>query len=371
MAEETAKDEKTEEATPRKAREAREKGQVAMSTELIAAVSLVTALGIFIGAGGRLFTATATYVASISSGLEDMATTTLDPVAASQYCINAILSVAAPLALFVVPLFFVGALGGYGQAGFQLSPKAVAFDPSKLNPIKGLERMFSTRTLVRTSLAAAKIFVIGSVIGILAWSQIPKLSGLAGTDLGPAVGAIVTIAIKCVTGAIIAILALALIDFAFQRYQHTKDLRMSKKEVKEEMKSMEGDPHLKARVRQIQREMATRRMMDDVPDATVVITNPTHFAVALRYDRDSDTGQAMGAPMVVAKGVDSMALRIRKVAKDAGVVVVENKPLARGLHAATEIGDPIPEDFYSAVAEVLTYVYRLQGELATSPGGAL
>jgi len=168
-----------------------------------------------------------------------------------------------------------------------------------------------------------------------------------------AVGALVRRA--AITG-VLAVLVLAIFDFWFQRAQFSKDMRMSRKEIKDEHKSSDGDPMVKARIRQVQRESASRRMMDDVPDATVVVTNPTHFAVALSYD-----SQGAGAPRVVAKGVDSLARRIKDVAREAGVLVYEDPPLARGLHRSCEIGAEIPEDLFKAVAGVLAYVYRVQG----------
>ena len=155
------------------------------------------------------------------------------------------------------------------------------------------------------------------------------------------------------------IIAISLIDLIYQRYQFAKDMRMSKKEIRDEHKNSEGDPHVKARIRQIQREVAMGRMMDDVPDATVVITNPTHYAVALRYVDGSDA-----APTVLAKGLDEVALRIRAVAAEHDVLVVEEPPLARALHRACGIGDPVPEELFEAVAKVLAYVYRAQGAVA-------
>ena len=219
-----------------------------------------------------------------------------------------------------------------------------------------MQRLFSMRSVMRASMALAKVLVVMATIGIVAWLQAPKVSALAGSDLGPALQMVGAILVRCVASALLAILALGLIDLVFQRAQHAKDMRMTREEVKQEMKNTEGDPHLKARVRQIQREVASRRMMADVPNATVVVTNPTHYAVALMYDRESAEGSA---PRVVAKGVDAVAQRIKGVAADAGVTLFEDRPLARALHARTEIGDEVPADLFEAVAAVLAYVYRV------------
>jgi flagellar biosynthetic protein FlhB len=185
-----------------------------------------------------------------------------------------------------------------------------------------------------------------------------RIAALADMELGPALAALGHIALRCAASAIAVVIALALIDVFFQRLQLERDLRMTKQEVRDEMKSTEGDPHIKSRIRQVQREFARRRMMSDVPKATVVVTNPTHYSVALRYDREESRRHA---PRVVAKGVDLVALKIREVAREAGVIVYEAPPLARALHANCEIGDEVPVELYQAVANVLAYVYRVQG----------
>jgi flagellar biosynthesis protein FlhB len=174
--------------------------------------------------------------------------------------------------------------------------------------------------------------------------------------LGPALVAIGRIVSRAAVAGVIVITLLALFDLWFQRAQHAKEMKMSKKELRDEHKSSEGDPMVKARIRQVQREVASQRMMEEVPNATVVVTNPTHFAVALRY-----TSEEGGAPRVVAKGVDEIARKIKDVAREAGVLVYEDPPLARALHRGCQIGDEVPEELFQAVAGVLAYVYRVQG----------
>ena len=357
------RDEKTEEATPRRRQESREKGQVALSSEFIAAVTLVAAFALLAFSGRRLAEAAGGLLVQSLNDFGRWGTQDIDYVVASNLVGAAWDQLIFPFAMMVLPILVIGAVVGYGQVGFQIAPKAVSPDLSKLNPAKGMSKIFSMRSFVRTLLAASKITVIALTMGVIAWYQIPKLTSLVGLDIGPVLLALVSVAMRCTIGALIAIVLLSLLDLMFQRQQHEKDMRMSKKEIKEEMKSTEGDPHLKARIRQMQRDLATRRMMDDVPDATVVVTNPTHYAVALRYEQDSDASQGR-APICVAKGVDHVAQRIKKVASDAGVILYEDVPLARALHAQVEIGDQIPEDLYQAVAEVLSYVYRLRGKSA-------
>ena len=231
---------------------------------------------------------------------------------------------------------------------------------TKLDPVKGFQKLFSLRAVVRTALAAAKVLAISLVMGVIAYREVDEIARVGDSDLGPILVALGGVSLKAAAGGLVAIVVLALVDLVYQRFQHDKDLRMSKEEIKEENRIAEGDPHVKARVRQIMRETATRRMMAHVPKATVVVTNPTHYAVALLYeDRE-------GAPRCVAKGKGFVARRIKEVAREAGVVLYEDVPLARALHAQVELGREIPEELYAAVAEVLAYVYRLQGRAAAA-----
>jgi len=356
VADQPDKQQKTEEATPQRLREAREKGQVALSSEAVSAMSLVAVAGSVLIMGGFLAQAVGALVVSSLESVGSKGLLTLESGAAAELITDSIQGISGEFFLVIVPALIVAALVGYSQAGLQIAPKAVSLDVSKINPTKGMQRLFSMRSVMRASMALAKVLVVMATIGIVAWLQAPKVSALAGSDLGPALQMVGAILVRCVASALLAILALGLIDLVFQRAQHAKDMRMTREEVKQEMKNTEGDPHLKARVRQIQREVASRRMMADVPNATVVVTNPTHYAVALMYDRESAEGSA---PRVVAKGVDAVAQRIKGVAADAGVTLFEDRPLARALHARTEIGDEVPADLFEAVAAVLAYVYRV------------
>jgi len=216
---------------------------------------------------------------------------------------------------------------------------------------------------MRTLMALGKLTLIVASMIAAAWTQIDHIVLLAGAELGPALAGTGHIALRCVAAALLAILVLAAADAGYQRWQHERDLRMSRKDIKEEHKSLEGDPHIKSRIRRVQMELAARRMMSEVPKATVVVTNPTHYAVALRYERKDGAGGPVGAPRVVAKGVDEVAARIKEVAREAGVICFEDVPLARALHARCRLGDEVPIDLYQAVAEVLAYVYRVQGKL--------
>ncbi|MCB9914219.1 MAG: flagellar biosynthesis protein FlhB [Planctomycetes bacterium] len=361
MAKEGESGERTEEATPRRREEAREKGQVALSSELVSAISLSAGLGVFLVFGGAIVETLGALLRSSLGDLAALGGRELSPGSAANLIQGAGEEGGRALLLLAGPLLIVTALVGFGQVGFHIAPKAVSPDLGKLNPVKGLERMFSMKSVVRLLMATAKLAVIGTTIVLTVSGKAAAISAMDATDIGPVLVAVGAIVLRAVVGGLIAIAVIGLIDLVYQRWQHEEELRMTKQEVKEEYKNMDGDPHIKARIRQIQREMASRRMMADVPEATVVVTNPTHYAVALKYDRDQAAGRA---PVVVAKGVDHVAQEIKRVAAEHGVMQFEDVPLARALHAKCEIGDEVPEDLFEAVASVLAYVYRMQGAAA-------
>lgn len=357
------KQDKTEDATPRKRQDAREQGQVALSSELVSATLLWAGLGILAVGGGALAQACGALVVNSLGEIGTLGRIELDANSGASLFEQCARSMGLSILVVVVPMWAVALLVSYLQIGFQITPKAIRFDPGRLDPMKGLSRLASPRVFMRTLLALVKVVVILAAMCGMAWRELPKIAALAGNDLGPMLDGLGHIALRCASAALVAIAIVAVFDWSWQRWQHERELRMSKKELRDEARSTEGDPHLKARIRGIQREMAQRRMMVDVPKATVVITNPTHYAVALRYERD-ENGKAKRAPVVVAKGADLVAQRIKEVAREANVPLFEDVPLARALHAQCEIGDEIPEALYQAVAAVLAYVYRIRGEFA-------
>jgi len=267
------------------------------------------------------------------------------------------------LALVVLPTVLVTGLTGFAQVGFRVAPKALEMDPAKLDPMRGLQKVLSVRAFARTGLSIAKVALIFSAAAWVAWSHVDEIAALGGDDLGPLLLAVGTVVLRTTAAALAAILFLAILDAVFQRIQHERDLRMTRAEVREEQRLTDGDPHVRARIRAVQRELAMRRMMADVPKATVVVTNPTHYAVALRYEREERAG-ARSAPLVVAKGVDHLAERIKEIAAQHGVVRHEDVRLARTLYAKVKVGQEIPEELYGAVAAVLATVYRLDAERA-------
>ena len=273
-----------------------------------------------------------------------------------------------PLVTVFLPGILMGLLVGYGQVGFMITPKAVQVTGSKINPVAGFGKLFSTRSMVRTGLSGAKMFAIASVMGLITYLQLHDIARVSDSDIGPILVALGQVALKTTAGGLGVILVLSMIDFFYQRHQYEKDMRMSKEEVKEENRIAEGDPHIKAKIRQVQRDMAFARMMADVPKATVIVTNPTHYAVALLYERSAEeeaSGQP-AAPRCVAKGKGPIARRIKQLGRENGIVLYEDVPLARALHAQVDVGQEIPEELYAAVAEVLAYVYRLEGRVAAA-----
>jgi len=361
MAEADEKDSRTEEATPHKRQAAREGGQVAFSSEILAAVVLIGWLGAFAFAGDRLANALGDSLSKSIGHLGELGRGNLTVETSTGLITALVPSIATATLTVLAPLFALALLVGYGQVGFWITPKSIAIDAGKIDPSAGFERIFSLRSAVRTGLSVAKMLAIVGALALAAWSRRAQIAALTSLEIGPALAGIGSITMHCVAGALVAILVLAVIDLMYQRRQLSTDLRMTRHELREELRNTEGDPHIKARIRRVQREVARRRMMAEVPRATVVITNPTHYAVAITYDRAA-TADERRAPRVVAKGVDLIAERIKQIAREAGVVVFEEAPLARALYAQVDIGDEVPVELYQAVASVLAYVYGIQGK---------
>ncbi len=330
-----------------------------MSTDAIAAAGLIASALVVLVLGGGLASSTASIVRSTCVDLGTLGKAELDTNEWAGLLTTLARAGGLPTLTVVLPLVAVIVLAAYAQAGLRITPKAIAWNPGRLNPMQGWKRVFSSRGVVRTITAFVKISLVTLATAWMAWRDVPHLSGLVGADIGPALKALGTVFAHCSLAALVTVVAIAAFDLFYQRWQHERDLRMSKKDIQEEFKTTEGDPHVKAKIRGIQREMSRRRMMSEVPKATVVVTNPTHFAVALRYDRDQDEARGR-APVVVAKGTDAVAQRIKEIAREAGVPLHEDVPLARALHAQVEIGTEIPERLFQAVAGVLAYVYRIQ-----------
>ncbi|QWU14162.1 flagellar biosynthetic protein FlhB [Paenibacillus sophorae] len=345
--------EKTERATPRKRQDARRKGQVAKSAELSGALVLlsgVLSLMIFGGFMKERFTALYTDVFMNRLMMEVTKANVLQLM--NEYGVQILILLGPMLGI----TFILALISSVAQVGFMVTGEGVTPKFSKINPIKGFRNIFSMRSLVEMLKSIFKLLVIAYLVFNTLWGQKDNFSSLSHVSAEDVFRftAKMTLNLGIKIGA--ALLIMAVLDYMYQRYEHEKSLRMSKQEIKDEFKKMEGDPLIKGKIRERQRRMAMQRMMQEVPGADVIITNPTHFAVALKYD-----GSKMEAPQIVAKGQDYVALRIRSIAKEHGVMTMENKPLARALFQRAEIGDSVPADLFQAVAEVLAYVYKLKG----------
>lgn len=345
--------EKTERATPKRRDEARKRGQVARSQELNTGLGLLTVFAMLAFMGGWMLTG---FVTVMEQGLMASASASaMTPAGAWDAIMKAGLDGIRLTAPFAIAGVVVGVLASAVQVKPGITPEVLKPRFSMINPINGVKRLFSLRSLVRTVKDIFKIVITGAVAYWVLQSSLGDLMSLLGAPPGMAMSVVGVLVLK-VGFAISAIyMVIAVADLLYERWQTERDMRMTKDEVKREFKEQDLGPELKAQMKRRQREMAVRRMMSDVPDADVVIVNPTHYAVALKYVR------AEPAPKVVAKGVDHVARRIIEAAREHGVTVRREPPLARSLYAASEVGQYIPADAFGAVAEILAHVYRTTG----------
>ncbi len=350
--------EKTEQATPKRLEEARKKGQVPRSRELTTMAMLIMA-AVTLMATGKSMVEQMSDVMRL--GLSVERAKVLDPWAVIEIFGAAITQGLLLMTPFLLVMVATALAAPVALGGWAFSGQALAFKTEKLNPLKGLKRIFAARGLVELLKALAKFLLIGGVGAILLMHYMPELMGLGRESVGAGMAHAGDILLKSFIVLSASLILIAAIDVPFQIWDHAKNMKMTRQEVKDEHKNTEGKPEVKARVRQMQHEIAQRRMMEAIPDADVVITNPTHFAVALRYDADN-----MGAPIVVAKGVELVASQIRTVATANKVPLFEAPPLARALYYSTEIDHEVPSGLYLAVAQILAYVFQLK---ASAHGG--
>ncbi|RDW17820.1 flagellar biosynthesis protein FlhB [Oceanobacillus chungangensis] len=344
--------EKTEKATPKKRQDERKKGKVAKSQDVNAAILLLSCLVTLI-----LFS---NYILGHMTTLyEQFFTNYIDQEVTVSSVMQTFLITVFELMKMVAPIFIIAIIAALAsnflQIGFLFTTESLKFDLKRIDPIQGAKRIFSIRALVELLKSLLKIVCIGAITFFIIWIYKDEMLMTAFTTAENALSFFGTVTTTMGISATIALLFLAILDYAYQRFDYEKNLRMSKQDIKDEYKNMEGDPLIKSKIKEKQRQAATRRMMSEVPNADVVITNPTHYAIAIKYDE-----QKASAPYVIALGVDQTALKIKEIAKEHDVVMIENRPLARALYKAVEIGDVIPEEFYKAVAEILAYVYRLE-----------
>jgi len=345
--------EKTEVPTEKKRRESREEGQVAFSKELSSAALLAGIVLTLVATSPIILDAMRQLMSQIFRDLAQSEELSIDSIfTLSGEILSIILPAFAP---FVAVIIFVGIFASVLQVGVLITFKAIAPKFNKISPLTGLKRLFSSQSLADFLKSMAKLIIVGFVGYLTYIEKITELNGLSVSTPESILIYNFTVVAEVAGKIVLALVAIAIFDYFYQRWHHEQQLMMTKQEVKDETKQTEGDPQLKARIRQIQREMSNARMMQEVPKADAVIVNPTHFSVAILYDRD-----VMTAPEVIAKGADHLALRMRTVARENNVPILERPELARDLYANVEIGDDIPERFYKAIAEILAFVYRLR-----------
>ena len=343
---------KTEKATPKRRRDERKRGHVPLSRDVVAVATLVTAYAMLSILGP-------TIVASITEFMRYC----IGEMTVSGLGLEAILdnlgmqivkTLAITVALFAVCIITAAVVATFSQTKMLITTEPLKPKLSKLNPIQGFKKLFSLKSVIETLKSLLKILVLIVIV----YSNLLDVLSISHkylyTDISASVTHVFESVLALIFKIIIAFTVIAAADYFLQKWQYERDLRMSKQEIKEEFKQMEGDPKIKGKIKERQRQMALSRMMQQVPQADVVIRHPTHYAVALRYKPETDN-----APIVLAMGQDALALRIVKVAEENNVAVIENVPLARALYAGAELNREIPPEFYGAVAEILVYIFRL------------
>lgn len=344
--------EKTEAPTPRRREEARKRGNVPRSAELTSALALLAGALIIKYVGANVLA----QVIELMGG-------SFRALTAQEWTVSGVLTYSGSIGMLYlmamtpifVTLIVVGVAGNLAQSGLVLTMKPLSPDFSRIDPSKGFQRMLSQRTVVELVKSVAKLGIVAYVVYQALQGRYLQVISLSGTDIRGAAGMIADVAMEIVLKAGFTLLGVAALDYGYQRWQHSRSLRMTKDEVKEEVRQSEGDPKVRSKIRQKQMQSAARRMMHDVPTSDVVVTNPTHVAVAIRYRPES-----MRAPQVTAKGQRFIAEKIKEIAREHGVPIIENKPLARALFQSVEIGSEIPPALYHAVAEVLAFIYSLK-----------
>lgn len=343
---------RTEKATPRRRQKAREEGSVPRSTDFDGAILLWGNFFLFLGLGGATLALLAKQVAHFLERAQPGALAEAGRVTLLADVIQILGRLLLP---FLLLNLFVALSVGLAQRGFTIMAKPLQPKFDRLNPASGFKRLFSAKAIGELIKSLAKFTLLATVAWAVVEPRVPLLLATLKLPLGQSLDVFQSAVFALYRNVMLAMLVLALADFAWQRSSWEKSIRMTKQEIKDEAKDTEGNPEIKGRQRAIMQAAARRRMLAEVPKATVVVTNPTHVAVALRYDEQSS------APVCVAKGLDHLALKIRERAREAGVPTLERPELARALYRSVEVEKPIPRDLYQAVAQVLAFVYRLRG----------
>jgi flagellar biosynthetic protein FlhB len=346
--------ERTEQATAKRRADARKKGQVARSREIPAVAILMVGLSVLFFWGFTMYQQLSLIMVKF---FKQMGTRVLEPATLHSLSWEIFGSLGVILAPILLGVAAAAILSNYVQVGSLFSWEAVQPDFSKVNPWKGFSRLFSKQAAAELAKSIVKLMIIGWVAFVTIQKEWDNIVALWNQEVGQIFQYIGRVSFHLFLKTVLIMVTLAGLDYAFQRWSYEKSLRMTRREVQDEFKQTEGDPMIKSRIRSIQRELARRRMMAEVPKADVIITNPTHLAIALRYQY-----KEMGAPQVVAKGAELIAEKIKEIARVNRIPLVENKPLAQTLYKTVDLGQAIPSSLYQVVADILAYVYRLRGK---------
>lgn len=348
--------EKTEKATPKKRQDSRKKGQVLKSQDVSAAFLMLLCFSFLFVAAPSMQSGIFDFL--MQSLSKNMLIDTVSIETVMQMYSDSLIE----MAKIVLPIMAVAMVAGIGanylQFGFLFTMETMKIDLKKMDPIKGIKRIVSLRAISNLVKSLLKITFIGVVTTAVILIYLEDVLSLAFMDPWDILGTVAFLSGLMGIVASLMLIFIALLDYLYEKYEYEKNLKMSKQDIKDEHKNAEGDPLIKSKIKQRQREMAMRRMMQEVPNADVVITNPTHFAIVLKYDEEN-----MDAPTVVAKGTDFVAQKIKLIAKEHDVIMIENRPLARAMYDQVEIGQAVPEEFFKAVAEILAYVYRIKRKI--------
>lgn len=347
--------EKTEKATPEKRQESKRKGQVAKSQEVPAALIMIGGIGVLSFLGGwMLDRILSIYRINFTQYMGWEWTPKNIRTLFEEMTFEAMLLMAPIMGVAIV----FGVIGNFVQVGSMFTAEPLKAQLSRLDPIQGAKKIFAVRALVELAKSLAKIAIIGYAAFSVLWGEKDELFLLSQKTIGYSLVFIGKLTVRMALVAAIILLILAVFDYMYQKYEFEKGIKMSKQDIKDEYKKSEGDPLIKQKIKDRQRSMSMNRMIQELPGADVLIVNPTHYAIAIKYDAET-----MAAPTIIAMGKDHVALKLKEKAKELGIVMMENKPLARALYDQVEIGDPVPEELFVAVAEVLAYIYRLKGKI--------
>lgn len=352
--EESESSQKTEEPTPKKLEEARKRGQVPLSREVNSWIMLLVATILISTMSGPIMSRLTEIMRTYIEHSHDIRAT---PDGLNYALVDGFKDVFGVMALPLVVLMVAAFLAPFVQIGPLFSPETLKMDLSKISPMKGFTRLFSMRSVMEFVKGLIKIAIISVVCIIIIRPYFGEMDHMVGLPMPLMLDEMKELVVKMMIGIVVVMMIVAGLDLMYQRFEHYKKMRMTKQELKDEYKQAEGDPHVKAKLRQLRAEKARQRMMQMVPKASVVITNPTHYSIALQY-----VPEDMEAPKCVAKGVNEVAMRIREIAKEHNIEIYENPPLARALYASVEVDEVIPTEHFKAVAEIISFVFKKQGK---------